>query len=81
MRFAFEHVDLDWEKFVRTDENYLRPTEVDSLVGDAGKAEKILGWKATVHPQQLAQIMVDHDLKQLDGHVVDVPAVVPWKTP
>lgn len=79
VRFAFEHVDLDWQKYVKTDANYFRPTEVDSLVGDASKAESILGWKAAVHPQQLAQIMVDHDLAELDGHVVDVPQVFPWK--
>ena len=39
---------LDWEKHVRFDERYLRPTEVDALIGDASKAERELGWKATV---------------------------------
>ncbi len=79
VQFSFDHVGLDWEKYVRTDGNYLRPTEVDSLVGDASKAEAALGWRATVHPQQLAQIMVDHDLSQIDGHVVDVPDLAAWK--
>lgn len=78
VQVAFEHVGLDWEKHVRIDANYFRPTEVDSLVGDASKAEGILGWKATVHPQELARIMVDHDLAELDGPVVDVPRVAPW---
>ena len=78
VRFSFEHAGLDWHDYVRTDDRYLRPTEVDSLVGDAGKAEQILGWKATVHPQRLAQIMVDHDIAALDRYVVDVPEVAPW---
>jgi GDPmannose 4,6-dehydratase len=78
VRFGFERAGLEWEKYVRTDENYFRPTEVNSLVGDASKAEQVLHWKATVHPQELAQIMVDHDLAELDGHVVDVPRISPW---
>ena len=78
VRFSFEHVGLDWKDYVRTDARYLRPTEVDSLVGDATKAHDQLGWKATVHPQQLAQIMVDHDIAALGGYVVDVAEVAPW---
>ena len=80
VRFSFEHVGLDWHDYVRTDERYLRPTEVDSLVGDATKAYEKLGWKATVHPEQLAKIMVEHDLAEIEnnGHVVDVPQVAPW---
>ena len=81
VRFAFEHAELDWEKYIRTDSNYFRPTEVNSLVGDGSKAERILGWKAEVHPHELARIMVDHDLAELDGHVVDVPRIAPWVTP
>jgi GDPmannose 4,6-dehydratase len=78
VRFSFEHVGLNWQDYVRTDDRYLRPTEVDSLVGDATKAHDQLGWKATVHPERLAQIMVDHDIAALDGYVVDVPVVAPW---
>jgi GDPmannose 4,6-dehydratase len=80
VRFAFEHVGLDWRDYVRTDERYLRPTEVDSLIGDASKAESVLGWKAGVHPQELARIMVDHDIASLDRYVVDIPGVAPWTT-
>ena len=43
---AFEQAGLDWEKHVQFDERYLRPTEVDALIGDASKAERLLGWKA-----------------------------------
>lgn len=78
VKLAFEHVGLDWEKYVRFDEKYLRPTEVDSLIGDATKAEKTLGWKATVQPQELAAIMVDHDIAALQGHAVDMPRGSVW---
>lgn len=78
VRFSFEHAGLDWREFVRLDDRYLRPTEVDSLVGDASKAFKTFGWKATVHPQQLARIMVDHDMAALNGHVLDTPVIAPW---
>lgn len=62
---AFEHAGLDWEKHVRFDERYLRPTEVDALVGDASKAAVKLGWKATVQTDELARIMVDADIEAL----------------
>jgi GDPmannose 4,6-dehydratase len=62
---AFEHAGLDWEKYVRFDERYLRPTEVDALIGDASKAEKVLGWKASVQTDELARIMVDADIEAL----------------
>jgi GDPmannose 4,6-dehydratase len=59
--FAFDHVGLDWEKYVRFDERYLRPTEVDSLIGDASHAASILGWTPKVLAPELATIMVDAD--------------------
>ncbi|ADG79217.1 GDP-mannose 4,6-dehydratase OS=Tsukamurella paurometabola (strain ATCC 8368 / DSM / CCUG 35730/ CIP 100753 / JCM 10117 / KCTC 9821 / NBRC 16120 / NCIMB 702349 / NCTC 13040) OX=521096 GN=gmd PE=3 SV=1 [Tsukamurella paurometabola] len=59
---AFSHAGLDWERHVRFDERYLRPTEVDALIGDASRAADLLGWKAQVHAQQLARIMVDADI-------------------
>jgi GDPmannose 4,6-dehydratase len=61
LQFSFEHAGLDWEKHVKFDERYLRPTEVDSLVGDPSKASRVLGWKAQVLPPELARIMVDAD--------------------
>jgi GDPmannose 4,6-dehydratase len=75
---AFRHVNLDWEKYVRFDEKYLRPTEVDSLVGDATKARKALDWEPAISPQQLASIMVDFDMAVLDGAKVDSPAGSVW---
>jgi GDPmannose 4,6-dehydratase len=78
VKIAFEHAGLNWENHVKFDEKYLRPTEVDSLVGDASLAEKHLGWTAKVMPGELARIMVDHDINQLDGHVVDKPNLPEW---
>ena len=78
VRLSFEHVNLDWEKFVKFDEKYLRPTEVDSLVGDSAKAEKTLGWKASVGPEKLAAIMVDHDIAMLEGYITDKPVGSVW---
>lgn len=78
VEMSFKHVGLDWEKYVKFDERYLRPTEVDSLVGDASKAEKQLNWKAAVGPEQLAGIMVDHDIAALNGNVADKPQGAVW---
>jgi GDPmannose 4,6-dehydratase len=78
VRLSFEHVDLDWEKFVKFDEKYLRPTEVDTLIGDSSKAEKDLGWKPSVGPEKLAAIMVDHDIALLEGYVSDKPVGAVW---
>ncbi|GAA1389924.1 GDP-mannose 4,6-dehydratase [Luteococcus peritonei] len=78
LQFAFEAADLDWEKYVKFDERYLRPTEVDALIGDPSKAKEKLGWEAKVHTPELARIMVESDMKALaDGkaHDVDVPKV------
>jgi GDPmannose 4,6-dehydratase len=56
--FSFKTVNLDWEKYVEFDSRYLRPTEVDSLIGDYSKAAKILGWKPNTFSPNLAKIMV-----------------------
>lgn len=66
LQFSFERVGLDWEKFVKFDERYLRPTEVDALIGDPGKAKDLLGWEPTILTPRLAQIMVDADVKALE---------------
>jgi GDPmannose 4,6-dehydratase len=78
VQLSFEHVGLDWEKYVRFDEKYLRPSEVDKLVADSSRAHNQLGWKAGVGPQELAGLMVDHDLAALSGHVVDLPRGAVW---
>lgn len=62
---AFGHADLDWEEHVRFDERYLRPTEVDALIGDASKAKQMLGWEPKVYAPELARLMVDADREAL----------------
>jgi GDPmannose 4,6-dehydratase len=65
-RVAFEHVGLDWEKYVEIDSKYQRPTEVDALVGDASKAKLELNWEAKTKWQDLARLMVDADIAELN---------------
>lgn len=65
LRFAFEHAGLDWQKYVKFDEKYLRPTEVDALVGDSTRAREKLDWLPVIHTPELAKIMVDSDLASL----------------
>ena len=62
---AFARVGLDWEKFVGIDERYLRPAEVDHLIGDPAKAKTQLGWEPTVDFKGLVHMMVDADLERL----------------
>jgi len=57
LQFSFEAVGLDWEKYVRFDERYLRPTEVDALIGDYSKAQNVLGWEPKVLTPELARRM------------------------
>jgi GDPmannose 4,6-dehydratase len=77
---AFAHAGLDPEQYVRTDPQFLRPAEVDHLVGDASKAREKLGWEPRVSFQDLIQMMVDADLERLSAHpetTSQSPAVVP----
>lgn len=60
---AFSLVNLDWQKFIEFDPAYLRPSEVDILIGDASKAKKILQWEPKTSFDELVRIMVEADLK------------------
>ena len=62
---AFDHVGLKWEDHVVIDEKFIRPAEVDLLIGDPSKAGKELGWEPTVSFQELVQMMVDADLDMI----------------
>ncbi|HWD53370.1 MAG TPA: GDP-mannose 4,6-dehydratase [Acidimicrobiales bacterium] len=62
VELAFSAVDLDWEKYVVIDERFLRPAEVDLLVGDPSKAEKVLGWHRETDFPALVSMMVESDL-------------------
>jgi GDPmannose 4,6-dehydratase len=59
---AFSHVGLDWHDYVELDPKYLRPAEVDLLVGDASKAKRELGWEPRVTFKELVRLMVDADV-------------------
>ncbi|MCV7282581.1 GDP-mannose 4,6-dehydratase [Mycolicibacterium flavescens] len=79
--FAFEHAGLNWQDYVRFDEGYVRPTEVDSLIGDPTKAHQLLDWKADVRAPELAAIMVDADIEALGCSGtpwIDKPALMSW---
>ena len=65
VEYSFEAADLDWKEFVKFDEKYLRPTEVDALIGDASKAKAQLGWSYKTEPRQLAEQMVAADIEML----------------
>ncbi len=64
---AFQHVNLDWHEYVEFDERYLRPAEVELLIGDSTKARKQLGWEPSVTFKELVQLMVDSDIKALEA--------------
>ena len=66
---AFAHAGLDPKQYVKTDPKFLRPAEVDHLVGDASKAREQLGWEPRVSFQELAEMMVDADLERLSSTV------------
>ena len=78
---AFGHIGMDWQDYVRFDPRYLRPTEVDSLIGDATKAASKLGWVPTVDGARLAEIMVEADIEALSRagtHWIDRPRSELW---
>jgi GDPmannose 4,6-dehydratase len=64
---AFGYVNLDWHDYVIQDERFMRPAEVDLLVGDASKAGLVLGWEPTITFSQLVRMMVDADIKLLQN--------------
>jgi GDPmannose 4,6-dehydratase len=66
---AFSHVDLDWHNFVEIDPKYLRPAEVDLLIGDASKARTELGWEPKTTFRELVRLMVDADLEVVRQHL------------
>lgn len=84
LEVAFARVGLNWQDYVRFDDRYLRPTEVDALIGDSTRARTKLGWVPTVGSRELAELMVDADVEAL-AHAgkpwVDKVALESWITP
>lgn len=66
VQVAFARLDLDWKEYVREDQAFLRPADVDSLLGDPSRAHRKLAWEPKVSFQQLIEMMVDADLKGLE---------------
>jgi GDPmannose 4,6-dehydratase len=62
---AFSHVGLDWQEHVLVDPKFVRPAEVDHLIGNPAKAKRVLGWKPKVNFRQLVEMMVEADLERL----------------
>jgi GDPmannose 4,6-dehydratase len=65
VEFAFAAADLEWSHYVKLDERFIRPAEVDLLVGDPSRAEKELGWKPEVTFQKMVEMMVSHDIDRV----------------
>jgi GDPmannose 4,6-dehydratase len=74
---AFGHVGLDWRAHVKLDPKFLRPAEVDHLIGSAAKAHRELGWQPTVDFTRLVTMMVDADLERLQTAGGRLTTVVP----
>jgi GDPmannose 4,6-dehydratase len=68
---AFAEVDLDYRSYVRVDEQFLRPAEVGTLIGDASKARSVLGWEPTCTFPELVREMVQNDLKLVLGQTAE----------
>jgi GDPmannose 4,6-dehydratase len=68
---SFGYLGLDWEQYVMVDPKLYRPAEVDLLVGDYGKAKRVLGWEPSVNFQELVRIMVDADMASLQQQVAN----------
>jgi GDPmannose 4,6-dehydratase len=64
---AFDHVDLDYNDYVVQDERFYRPAEVDLLISDPSRAHSTLGWEPAVTFRELVMMMVDSDMKRLNG--------------
>ena len=68
-QLAFDHVGLDWEKYVEVDKRYYRLAEVDELRGDESKAKRVLGWEPKTRFEELVRLMVDADVQLLEDEL------------
>ncbi len=69
VQLSFQCLDLDWEKYVKVDERFIRPADVDLLVGDSTKAREKLGWRPRTGFKQLIKIMVEYDYNNLKKQI------------
>ncbi|HYO00254.1 MAG TPA: GDP-mannose 4,6-dehydratase [Actinomycetota bacterium] len=68
-QIAFDHLGLDWEKYVEIDPRYYRPTEVNHLLGDFSKAQQKIGWAPKTRFEELVRLMVDADVRLLEDEM------------
>lgn len=69
VELAFAHADLDWQKYVKIDPKFMRPAEVELLIGESKKARKALNWQPKVSFKELVKMMVDSDLKLVKSQI------------
>jgi len=69
VRIAFERAGLNWKDYVVIDERFVRPAEVDLLIGDAAKAREKLGWEPQVSFEEMIGMMIDNDLKMVQEEI------------
>ena len=79
LKYSFEAVNLDWEDYVKFDNRYLRPTEVDDLQADSSAAKKAIDWSHSVTPHELANEMVESDIRNLARFEPDKPIGALWQ--
>jgi GDPmannose 4,6-dehydratase len=77
LELAFGHVGLRWQDHVVVDERFLRPADVAMLVGDAGKARRVLGWQPTISFSELVAMMVESDLRAVAADLAATSAATP----
>lgn len=84
LEVAFTHAGMDWQDHVRFDARYIRPAEVDALIGDATRARERLGWVPTIDGRELARLMVDADIEALEHSGdpwIDKVSLASWDAP
>jgi GDPmannose 4,6-dehydratase len=69
VRIAFEHVGLNWKDYVKIDQRFVRPAEVDLLIGDASKAKEKLGWEPRVSFSEMIKMMIENDLRMVQEEI------------
>ena len=69
VQIAFDYAGLDWKKYIKIDQRFVRPAEVDLLIGDAAKAREKLGWETRVTFEEMIRMMVDNDLKMVQEEI------------
>ena len=76
--YCFVFLSLKSDDYIIFDEKQIRPTEVDSLIGDAGKAQTLLDWRPTIFAKRLAAIMVEEELRKIESTSSTIDTPLAW---